>query len=95
MILLRHVAACVFFLAGAYPIGGNFACIVVNTRRAIRKVPGHVSMVPIVGPFLASLGVALGRGCLDVWMTVPWLIDPGSWMVLAGIAFAFRPRRSD
>jgi hypothetical protein len=95
MILLRQLAACVFLPIGAYPILGNFWCIVVNVSRAIRKVPGHVSMVPIAGPFLASVGVGLWRGSFDVWLAIPWLVDPGSWMVFAGIAYAFRPRRSD
>jgi hypothetical protein len=95
MILSRHIAACVFILTGAYPIVGNFACIVVNVRNAIRKVPGHISMVPIAGPFLASVGIGLWRGSFDACLAIPWLVDPGSWMVLAGIAYAFRPWRSD
>ena len=95
MILFRHIAACVFLLTGAYPIAGNFFCIVVNVRNAIRRVPGHVSLVPIAGPFLASIGVGLWRGNFDAWLAVPWLVDPGSWIVLAGIAYAFRPWRSD
>jgi hypothetical protein len=95
MILFRHIAACAFVLTGAYPIAGNFFCIVVNVRKAVRKVPGHVSMVPIAGPILASVGVGLWRGTFDLWLAVPWLVDPGSWMVLAGITYAFRRWRSD
>ena len=95
MILLRHIAACVFLLTGAYPIAANFLCIVVNARNAIRKIPGHASMVPIAGPFLASVGIGLWRGSLDIWLGVPWVLDPGSWIVLAGIAYALRPWRSN
>jgi len=92
--ILVHIAACVFLLAGAYPIAANFACIFVNARRALRKVPGHVSMVPIAGPFLASIGVGRWRGSFDPWLVIPWLVAPGTWMVLAGLAYAFRPWRS-
>jgi len=94
MILLRHIAGCVFLLAGFYPIMANFGSILVNALRAVRKVPGHVSMVPIVGPVLASIGVRLWRGSFDVWLGVPWLVDPGTWMVLAGLAYALRLWRS-
>jgi hypothetical protein len=95
MILLRHIAGCVFLLTGVIPILANFASIFVNAFRAVRKIPGHVSMVPIAGPVLASIGVGLWRGSVDVWLGVPWLVDPGTWMVLAGIAYAFRPWRWD
>ena len=95
MILLSHIAGCVFLLTGAIPIVANFASIFVNAFRAVCNLPGHVSMVPIAGPVLASIGVVLWRGSVDTWVSVPWLVDPGTWMVLAGIAYAFRPWRSD
>lgn len=95
MLLLRHTAAVVFLLTSAYPIAANFACIFVNAHRALRKIPGHVLMVPIAGPILASTGVGLWRGSFDLWLALPWLIDPGTWVVLAGLGYAFRPWHSD
>lgn len=92
MTLFRQIAACVFLMTGAFPIAFNFASIFMNARRAIRKIPGHVSMAPVVGPLLGSFGIGLWRDSFDVWLAIPWLVDPASWLLLVSIAYGLRPR---
>ncbi len=42
-------------------------------------------MVPLVGPLLMSLGIGLVRARVDGWLVLPWLLDAGSWSIVAAI----------
>ena len=76
-------------LGGAL-VAVNACTIVVNWRNHRRRVDRYVSMVPLIGPLLASVGLLLLRARLDWWLSLPWILDIGTWTILVAGAFAIR-----
>ncbi len=82
--------AWVLLPVGLFVIVFNIGSIVVNMRYQRRGVDRHVSMVPIVGPALASVATALAQQRATLWIVLPWIVDPGSWAVVAAIIYGLR-----
>ncbi|MDI1434052.1 hypothetical protein [Polyangium sorediatum] len=79
---------------GGYVLLMNAASVVVNGRNRRRGIDRFVSMVPLVGPLLACVGLFLASAPL--WsLAVPWVLDMGTWSLLAALPTLVREMRQN
>jgi hypothetical protein len=61
----------------------NWTCFLWNYRNRLRGVAKHRSIIPALGFLLLIIaGFACPRGP-GVWIVMPVMLDPGTWVVIA------------
>jgi hypothetical protein len=68
--------------AGSYVVVCSWSAVVINGRNARSGVDRHVSLVPVIGPFLISVGTLLLHVPAWRWWLAPWLVDIGTWTLV-------------
>ena len=92
--MILQLLAWTLTVGGGFVVLFNGGSILVNARNVRHGVDRGVSMVPLVGPLLMSLGIGLVRARVDGWLVLPWLLDAGSWSIVAAIVFTLRRKSS-
>ncbi|MCE0498465.1 MAG: hypothetical protein LV481_11025 [Methylacidiphilales bacterium] len=82
MATVGFIVAWLLFLLAIVVALVNWLCFFRNYRNRVRGVAKHHSIIPALGFFLLIIaGLICPRGP-GVWIVVPVMLDPGTWVVI-------------